>query len=331
MDPETAQRAVDLLLDGADAHAGVVVGFMGGEPLIHRALLHDTARYAAAQGAYLGIPVRFSITTNGTLLTDADARLFSELDWTVQISIDGKPEFHDRQRPSHSGVSAYARVLRALERIDRVGRPRTLSARSTIAHGWTSLPEQLDHLIGLGFDDVGFSPVLSSSAPNWALNASDLRRFLAEMIECGRTAIAHWTQSRPYPFSNLLTALEHIHKGTHQPYPCGAAAGYLSVSAQGNLYACHRFVNDNRFQMGDLDRGLNDESRRRFLLSRHVDYQQPCASCWARYLCGGGCHHEVLHVGRPACDYVRGWLEFCLQAYVELDNASFFSERLHET
>ncbi len=55
-----------------------------------------------------------------------------------------------------------------------------------------------------------------------------------------------------------------------------------------------------------------------WLAERHVHTQEPCSSCWARYLCGGGCHHEVIHRGRPACDYIRGWLHYCLQAYVRL-------------
>ena len=46
--------------------------------------------------------------------------------------------------------------------------------------------------------------------------------------------------------------------------------------------------------------------------------QEPCRECWARYLCGGGCHHEVIHRGRPACDYIRGWLHYCIGAYGRL-------------
>jgi hypothetical protein len=42
--------------------------------------------------------------------------------------------------------------------------------------------------------------------------------------------------------SNIITALKEIHHGTYRPYPCGAGAGYLGVSASGELAACHRFV-----------------------------------------------------------------------------------------
>jgi uncharacterized protein len=65
---------------------------------------------------------------------------------------------------------------------------------------------------------------------------------------------------------------------------------------------------------GDIDRAR----QRHWLAERMVDWQEPCRSCWARYLCGGGCHHEVIHRGRPACDYIRGWLDFALGVYVRL-------------
>ena len=58
-----------------------------------------------------------------------------------------------------------------------------------------------------------------------------------------------------------------------------------------------------------------EAARRHFAESRHVDRQEPCRSCWARYLCGGGCHAEVLSAGRSGCDYIRGWLEFCISLY----------------
>jgi uncharacterized protein len=115
-----------------------------------------------------------------------------------------------------------------------------------------------------------------------------------------------------------MTALREIHRGTHRPYPCGAGAGYFDVSADGDLAACHRFVGDPAGAMGNLALGVDRTRQAEWLRSRHVHVQQPCGSCWARYLCGGGCHHEVLAGGRHACDFIRGWLHYCLQAYLRL-------------
>ncbi|MBV9250374.1 MAG: SPASM domain-containing protein [Acetobacteraceae bacterium] len=121
-----------------------------------------------------------------------------------------------------------------------------------------------------------------------------------------------------YAFANLATALQEIHQGTHRPYPCGAGGGYFGVSADGALYACHRFVQDESARFGDVWKGVDVAIQERWLTTRHVHRQHPCSGCWARYFCGGGCHHEVIYRGRPACEYIRGWLEFSLKAYVQL-------------
>ena len=70
--------------------------------------------------------------------------------------------------------------------------------------------------------------------------------------------------------------------------------------------------------MGSLADGVDRRRRADWLAERHVHRQEPCGTCWARYLCGGGCHHEVIRRGRPACDYIRGWLHYCLEAYLRL-------------
>lgn len=125
-------------------------------------------------------------------------------------------------------------------------------------------------------------------------------------------------QNKRFPFSNFETALNELHRGSHRPYPCGAGAGYVSVSAKGDIYACHRLIDDEKWHLGDTQQGLDLERRQAILNRKFVDKQPGCQSCWARYLCGGGCYHEVEQRGRPGCDYIKGWLTFCLQTYATL-------------
>jgi uncharacterized protein len=151
---------------------------------------------------------------------------------------------------------------------------------------------------------------------------------LNELIDCGERCESRISAGGHYPFANLLDALRELHRGTHRPYPCGAGAGYLGVSAEGGLFACHRFVEDDAGRMGTVAEGLDRGKQNAWLAERHVHQQQPCGSCWAKYLCGGGCHHEVIYRGRPACDLIRGWLTFCLQAYVRISGRQpdFFAQ-----
>jgi uncharacterized protein len=318
MAPDIARRAVDRLIAEAQPGADLLLGFMGGEPLLNRDLVHAIVPHATERGAAAGHRVRFSITTNATLLTPADARLFAAHPFAVQVSLDGPAIVNDLQRTMRNGSGSYERVVRGLDVLDRHGRPRQLSARVTVTRNTGALLPVLEHLIGLGFDDVGFAALAVSPRAGQSLDADGFAFLLREMLACGRKALSEIRRGRAFPFSNFLTAMEQIHRGSHRPYPCGAGAAYLSASAEGRLFACHRLVDEPAFAMGDVATGSDREARARHLQASHVDRMEPCRTCWARYLCGGGCYHEVAKRGRPGCDYIRGWLEFCLGAYAEL-------------
>jgi uncharacterized protein len=193
-----------------------------------------------------------------------------------------------------------------------------VSARVTVTRENLAIGETLDALLAIGFRGVGFSPMLKSPRNAGEMAAAELDRFLVEMTACGRKCEQQLAAGEHCGFLNLLTALQQIHRGTHRPYPCGAGAAYVAASADGALYACHRFVGDARAAMGTVADGVDARRQSEWLAARHVHRQEPCRSCWARYLCGGGCHHEVIGRGRVGCDYIRGWLQFCLQAYVRL-------------
>jgi uncharacterized protein len=193
-----------------------------------------------------------------------------------------------------------------------------VSARVTVTPHNLALKQTLDEFVGMGFHSVGFSPLLRSPTGRDELGLPELETMLDEMVACGREFERRMEAGRRYPFANLVNAVREIHRGTHRPYPCGAGAGYLGVSADGNLSACHRFVGDQAGAMGSVTDGVDLAKQSRWLTDRHVHRQQPCSSCWARYMCGGGCHHEVILRGRPSCDYIRGWLHYCLGAYSRL-------------
>lgn len=321
MSLEVAKATVDRLIAESDPTVGVVIGYMGGEPLLNRPVVHETTSYAVQAAEKAHRRVRFSLTTNGTLLQKEDAELFAEFPFTVAISIDGNQEQNDALRRMNDGSSSYERLAKGIALLNRYGRPQHLSARITVTPKTEELLPILDSVISLGFDEVGFATVLVSPDPSLAFTAADFDRLLEQAIACGQKAVSEIKAGRSYPFSNLETALQEIHRGSHRPYPCGAGAAYLSANAEGDLFACHRLIDAPQFAMGNVWQGSDKLARATHLAKSHVDLMEPCNGCWARYLCGGGCYHEVSRRGRIACDYIRGWLDFCLSAYIELSRS----------
>jgi uncharacterized protein len=315
---EEATRAVELLVNGAAKDAKLNLAFLGGEPLVNRDVLQATTRHAAELAERSGNPITFSITTNGTLLTEADAEFLEAHGFAVTISLDGPRETHNLLRPFKSGNGSFDAILQRIRPLLARQHRMQVSARVTVTPANLELRRTLDEFIGLGFHSVGFSPMLSSPTGNGEMQRDDLEVMLGQMIDCGREFERRTLNGARYPFANMTNAMREIQRGTHRPYPCGAGAGYLGVSADGKLSACHRFVGDEAGAMGTLNDGVDRTRQAEWLAQRHVHRQEPCRSCWARYLCGGGCHHEVIHRGRPACDYIRGWLHYCLEAWVRL-------------
>lgn len=315
MDGEVALKAIDLLLKDKKRGDKVNLSFMGGEPLMNRSGLRMATAYAAAAAARLGVEMGFSVTSNGTLIREEDARFFEEYGFAVTISLDGLREDHDRLRVFKNGRGTYDQVMANIAPLLRLQQRMQVSARVTVTPQHERVYEALDEFIDMGFHSVGFSPLLRADDGQHEMSAYDLEHLLAEMIACGLQFEAAVLSDRRYPFLNMVNAYKEIAKSTHRPYPCGAGAGYMGVSATGELAACHRFVGDSRAAMGSVTNGVDPSLQEAWMTERHVHQQEPCSSCWARYLCGGGCHHEVMERGRGACDYIRGWLHFTLQSY----------------
>ena len=312
---ETALASIDMLIDTKKAGERVQLTFLGGEPLVNRGDIVKATEYAYKKAQERQVKIGFSITTNGTLLQEQDMYFFEKYGFAVTISIDGDKNAHDALRPMKGGKGSYDTIIQNVIPFLTHQKNMQVSARVTITPSNLNLRSTLNELIALGFHSVGFSPLLNSSNHQGEVQAEDLQLLLKEMIACGLDFEENLIKGKRFPFLNMVNAFKEIAKQTHRPYPCGAGAGYMGVSADGELAACHRFVNEDRGALGTIAEGIDTIKQNNWLAERHVHQQTPCTQCWARYLCGGGCHHEVLDKGRPACDYIRGWLYYTLQAY----------------
>lgn len=319
MPQSVVRQSVDQLFEDIVPGDRVTLGFMGGEPLASRKALHDAAHYAAAKATEKNAAIGFSLTTNATLLRDEDIALFQKYHFTLNVSLDGLGGTNDALRPFRSGKGTFAIVAKNIERLLATPDRRfVVGARATITPYNIDLCTTLNGLIEMGLDSVMFSPMLSAPNGKAEMEASDFETFLDQLRLCGELFEEQLTHQRVLPFTNVISMLRRIHTYRRDEYPCGAGGGYMSVSAKGELYACHRFVNDEVGLMGNVRDGVDPLLQRDWLEERNLRQQSPCQTCWARYLCSGSCHYEVINRGRPACDYIRGWADYCLGLYARM-------------
>src|SRR5262249_49025269 len=132
MSLKVALASVDRLLAGKRVGDRVTLPFMGGEPLVNRSVLRETVSYAVREAEDLGVALGFSITTNGTLLTESDADFFETHAFAVTVSLDGSATLHDRLRPFKGGRGSFETIHRAVTPLLERQRRMQVSARVTV-------------------------------------------------------------------------------------------------------------------------------------------------------------------------------------------------------
>ncbi len=329
MDWDMARTSVDFLFQRAGKNREVNLIFFGGEALLNFKLMRDVVAYAEEKGGECGKKVEFSLTTNGTLLTDEIIDFFQEHRFGVTVSMDGPKDLHDQRRSflTNRGErkGSYDLLLPRVKRLLQRYSARPIVARVTVTKGTVAIARIYDHLSGLGFFEVGFSPVTAKNGEEYGLEPADLRQVLAGFKELGRLYVERALRNQYTGFSNLSTLLTDIHAGTNKLFPCGAGLGLLDVDGNGDVYLCHRFPGTEEHKYGNVKEGLQYDRLNEFLNGAHVDNKPVCQTCWIRGICGGGCYHEAYtQFGDGAlpnlhyCDFLREWTEYGIGVYMEL-------------
>ncbi len=341
MDSDTAQASIDFLFQRAGKSHEVNVIFFGGEALLNFKLMRQVVTYAEEKGRESGKKVDFSLTTNGTLLTDEIIDFFQEHRFGLTISIDGPKEIHDKRRSFLTArgerKGSYELILPRIQRLLQRYTARPIVARVTVTKGTVEIVRIYEHLSGLGFFEVGFSPVTAKNGEAYGLEPADLRQVLAGFKELGSFYRERALHGQYTGFSNMSTLLTDIHQGTNKLFPCGAGLGLLDVDGDGDVYLCHRFPGSEEHNYGNVREGLQYERLNEFINSAHVGNKPVCQTCWIRGICGGGCYHEAYTQFGDAllpnlhyCDFLREWTEYGIGIYMELQqkNPGFVETRV---
>jgi uncharacterized protein len=323
MSIDTAKASVDFLLEQSAGRKSVHITFFGGETLMNFPLLKEVVGYARERVAEQGRTVDFSLTTNATLLTPAIIEFLSVNAIGVTVSMDGPPDLQDKRRVYKSGKGSYATIEPRLRMLIANHRTRAITARVTLTDGVTDVIRIYRHLKeDLGFAEVGFAPVTSSSQQSYSIDDNGMDGVLEQFHILADEWLEYALRGEMHGFSNVSETISELIQGVNKSHPCGAGIGLLGVGPSGDIAPCHRFTDADSHSLGNIATGIDREKQEDFLNRGHVDSKYECTSCWARPLCAGGCHHEAFvhygdtgHANLHYCDWIRDWTHTCLRIY----------------
>jgi uncharacterized protein len=336
MNEQTARESVDFLLRQSGVNRAVHLTFFGGETLLNFAVVKSTVAYARGRAAEAGKEMDFSLTTNATLLRPDVIEFLTENRVGVTISMDGPKETQDQFRVFKSGAGSYDVVAPKIRELLRRHRSRPIGARVTLTSRTLDIVRTFRHLRDeVGFWEVGFAPVTTAAAREYAIEGSGYRRMLEAFEQLAWEFRDCALEGRHHGFSNVRDTVEEIHKGMSKAYPCGAGLGLMGVATDGDVGLCHRFAGSDSHRLGTVSGGVDRLVQIGFLERHHVDHKTDCSQCWARPLCAGGCYHEAhTRYGDTAranlhyCEWIRSWTDICLRVYGEIAarNPAYFKQ-----
>lgn len=303
--------------------------FFGGEPLLEEN--KDIIEYVIKKAKTIG-RARFKAISNGTDLHHYKDLLGPEGICEIQITLDGKPEEHDKRRIYPDGKGSFELIRENISMA--LGLGVKINVRVNVdKNNIDDLPELADVIVANGWDKYkNFGSYLAAIVAHNENTDGDECFGTHELNRDFRGLKERFPQLKVFHFdgdSMKRKARSIIENGKDSsflsPLYCGAHSKMYVIDAFADLYACYEKTGDKKIRIGSIDKktGLNinvaNECNWR---SRTVASNPVCSQCRYALFCGGGCaiNAEVktgkLHAN--FCDsYGKRFRESVAQAYTE--------------
>lgn len=333
MDLETGKRGIDFVLEASGHRDHCEVDFFGGEPLINFSVVKALVEYGRKAATVKGKTIKFTLTTNGVLLSEEIQNFLEQEEISVVLSLDGRPEVHDRMRPHADGRGSYAEVLPRIQQFTSLrpeSSPYALGTyyyvRGTYTHFNLDFDRDVLHMADLGINQISVEPVVAGPKDPYAFQEGDLEKIREAYDRLGEELLERRAQGRGFNFFHFNVALDKGPCLLKRLSGCGAGHEYVAISPEGGLYPCHQFVGQEDYKLGSLydqdPLNLKADVVQDFR-SANIYAKSACQDCWARFACSGGCHaantaftQKLTEVYTLGCELQRKRLEVAL--YVKI-------------
>lgn len=293
MPVDVAKKAIDYVIKHSGPRKNIEVDLFGGEPLMAMDTVREVVEYARSIEKKHDKNIRFTMTTNCTLLNDETIEYLNENMVNIVLSLDGRKEINDKVRVRADGTGSYESIIPKINKmIAKRDKDKLYYVRGTFTRNNIDFYEDIKHLADIGYKEISVEPVVLPNAHNLSLRKEDLPIIFEQYDKLYDEMVKRYEENNEFNFYHFNIDL----KGGPCVYKrisgCGAGHEYIAVSPEGDIFPCHQFVGNDDFKLGNIydededkyNQKLSDEFK-----SANI-YKKPiCKECWARFYCSGGC------------------------------------------
>ena len=331
MDFETGKRAIDFLIAHSGSRRNLELDFFGGEPLMNWEVVKQVVAYAREQEKLHGKNFRFTITTNGILLTEDKYEFLNREMSNVVLSIDGRKEVNDRMRPNAGGRGTYDTIMPKYQKFVEARKASgndQYYVRGTFTKYNLDFGEDVLHFNEMGFDQISVEPVVTDPKHDYALREEDIPAISAEYERLAKELIARRKAGKGFNFFHFMIDLDQGPCAIKRLRGCGCGNEYVAITPDGDIYPCHQFVGMEEWKMGSLYDGSFDTKMKDYFARANIYGKEDCADCWAKFYCSGGCNAnnlqyagDVLKPFKFSCELEKKRLECAIMMKAALADA----------
>ena len=291
MNLEIAKKAIDYVIKRSGPRKNIEIDLFGGEPTLIMDTIKEIIKYARDNEEKWGKRIRFTMTTNATLLTPEMMDYMDKEMGNIILSLDGRKEVNDsvRIKPDKSG--SYDDIVPNIkEMIKRRTKGKTYYVRGTFTRGNIDFYEDVMAMVNEGFRELSIEPVVLENGHSLAIREEDVDtifdnydKLYEEMKRRKREGNEEFNF---YHFNIDLQGGPCVYKRISG---CGAGFEYVAITPQGDVYPCHQFVGKEEFKLGSIYDDTYDTELAKKFKQAHIYNKPKCKDCWAKFYCSGGC------------------------------------------
>ena len=325
MSAETGKKAIDFLIKQSQERQFLEVDFFGGEPLMNFEVVKQVVDYARSLEKAHNKHFRFTITTNGLLLTDDKIDYINKEMDNIVLSLDGRKSVNDKVRARVDGSGCYEAIAPKFQKMVERRGEKEYYVRGTFTKYNKDFSDDVLALAELGFDQVSVEPVVAAPDMPYALTDSDLPEIFAEYDRLSNILLDKTKKGNGINFFHFMLDLDQGPCAIKRLRGCGCGNEYVAITPTGEVYPCHQFIGHEEWMMGSVHDGSFDlQAKARFSKATVYD-KEDCKTCWAKFYCSGGCNAnnmqyagDILKPFKLSCDMEKKRLECAIMMKAEL-------------
>jgi uncharacterized protein len=324
--PETSKKDIDAFMEKLeslhfDEDVGLRIEFWGGEPLVYWKTLKPLAEAIAEKFDSWKTKPRFSIITNGSILTDEIIDWLMMMDFSVAISHDGPGQFVRGPDPFDDPEKKET-ILGFYRMMTRLGKSFSFNSmlnsknqsRKEIYDWFVNLTGDENVKLGEGslvdaYDEEGISNSLITKKEHFEFRKKAFGELYGTGGKIGFVA-------QLGKIDSLISSILNHTEAKYLGQKCGMDDEHtIAVDLRGNVMTCQNVSSLEISKNGESHHGgnLSDYSNVELKSVTHWSNRKECPEC------------PVLHICKGACMFLdeKFWDISCANAYS--DNVALFA------